>query len=251
MQRYLLTVSYDATNYCGYQRQDNGITVQEVLEGVLQKTLGTSVKTTGASRTDAGVHALCQRVHFDAETTIPPEKLPAALNCRLPFDIRVLKGQAVPGAFHARYDTVQKHYIYRIDNAPCQNVLTRGFCTHVKYPLNEKAMHRAAQALLDEHDFAAFCAAGGNAKTTVRSIDHISVERQGDIVTISVRGKAFLYNMVRIIAGTLIEIGMGKRSESCILEAFQTLDRKVLGATAPAKGLTLAQISYGAPIDEA
>lgn len=243
-KRILLTVSYDGTAYSGWQYQDNAPSVQQVLEEALEKAVGKFTRVTGASRTDAGVHALGQRAHFDTSATIPPEKYPFVLNRFLPTDIRVTEGRQVPLYFHARYQAEGKLYTYRIHNAPHASAIYRNVTAHVPVKLDEKAMHRAAQRLLGTHDFAAFAATGGSAKTTVRTIDQVSVERQGDMVILKIHGNAFLYNMVRIIAGALIYIGQGKLDEACITRAIETGNRLELGITAPAAGLELTRVEY-------
>ncbi len=244
MSRYLLTVSYDGTAYAGWQRQKNGTAVQEKLEDAMQSALRVRTPVTGASRTDAGVHALGQRAHFDAETSIPADKFPFVLNRFLPYDIRVLGCEIVPDDFHARFCTKDKTYTYRIHNAVHASALYRNLTAHIPVPLDAGRMHEAAQTLVGTHDFAAFAAAGGSAKTTVRTIEEISVSRAGEEITLVVRGNAFLYNMVRIIAGTLIYIGQGKLPPECLREALDTGSRLALGITAPAQGLELTHISY-------
>ena len=243
-KRYLLTVAYDGTAYCGWQAQKNGPSVQETLETELSRLLGTFTRVTGASRTDAGVHAQGQRAHFDAETNIPPDKFPFALNTMLPPDVRVTQGLLVPDALHARFSVEQKTYTYRIHNAPHASALYRNLTAHVPLRLDDRLMHECAQVLVGEHDFAAFCATGGSAKTTVRRISEISVSRDGERVTLTVTGNAFLYNMVRIIAGTLIDVGHGKLPPECLKTALSTLDRLDLGVTAPACGLELTEVRY-------
>ena len=245
-RRYLLTVAYDGTAYCGWQAQKNGPSVQETLEAALSRLLGTFTRVTGASRTDAGVHALGQRAHFDADTGIPPEKMPFALNTMLPPDVRVTAGLAVPDTLHARFSVAEKTYTYRIHNAPHASALYRNLTAHVPVALDDRLMHDAAQALLGTHDFAAYCAAGGSAKTTVRTLSGIAVTREGERVTLTVTGNAFLYNMVRIIAGTLIDVGHGKLPPECLEKALRTLDRLDLGVTAPACGLELTEVRYPA-----
>ena len=163
-RRVLLTVSYDGTAYAGWQRQQNALAVQQVLEEALRKLTGEATLTvTGSSRTDAGVHALGQRVHFDTASRIPPDKFPFALNTCLPADIRVLDGRYVPAAFHARFDAAGKRYTYRIHNAPHASALYRHFCAHVPVPLQMGPMERSLKDLLGTHDFSAFQAAGGTA----------------------------------------------------------------------------------------
>jgi len=179
-RRVLLTVSYDGTAYAGWQRQQNALAVQQVLEEALRKLTGEKTLTvTGSSRTDAGVHALGQRVHFDTASRIPPDKFPFALNTCLPADIRVLEGRYVPAAFHARFDAAGKRYTYRIHNAPHASALYRHLCAHVPVPLQMEPMERSLQTLLGTHDFSAFQAAGGTAKTTVRTIEQVELTRQG------------------------------------------------------------------------
>lgn len=244
MRRILCTVEYDGTSYAGWQRQLNGLAVQQVLEEALARATGAPVTITGASRTDAGVHALGQTFHFDTESSIPPEKYPFVLNTMLPRDIRVHQGQQVPSDFHARFLTCGKRYTYRICNSRHGSALRRNLCAHVPLPLDTDAMDQAAQALLGRHDFAAFQASGGTAKTTVRTLTLAQVTRAGDDVTLVVEGDAFLYNMVRIIAGTLIEIGLCRRNADAFSRAIATGDRLALGVTAPASGLELTRVYY-------
>ncbi len=243
-RRVLLTVEYDGTAYAGWQRQLNGLAVQQVLEEALADLCGEEIRVTGASRTDAGVHALGQRAHFDTRSAIPPEKYPFALNTRLPADIRVHEGREVPEDFHARFLSCGKKYTYRILNNRHGSALMRNRCAHVPVPLDSDRMRAALPTLLGTHDFAAFQAAGGTAKTTVRDIRSACLERDGDLLTLTVEGNAFLYNMVRIIAGTLVEIGHGKRGEDAFLRAYETKDRLALGVTAPAHGLELTRVDY-------
>ena len=244
MKRILLTVEYDGTNYAGWQRQINGLAVQQVLEEALQKATRERIVVTGASRTDAGVHALGQAVHFDTDSRIPPEKYPFVLNTMLPRDVRVHSGREVPEGFHARIMTCGKRYTYRIVNSRHASAIRRNTHVHVPLPLDLAPMQEAAKQLLGTHDFAAFQAAGGTAKTTVRTITSAELVRFGDEIILTVEGDAFLYNMVRIIAGTLIEIGLGRRSINAFTEAYETLDRLSLGVTAPPQGLELTKVYY-------
>ena len=244
MKRILLTVEYDGTNYAGWQRQINGLAVQQVLEEALQKATRERIVVTGASRTDAGVHALGQAVHFDTDSRIPPEKYPFVLNTMLPRDVRVHSGREVPEGFHARFMTCGKRYTYRIVNSRHASAIRRNTHVHVPLPLDLAPMQEAAKQLLGTHDFAAFQAAGGTAKTTVRTITSAELVRFGDEIILTVEGDAFLYNMVRIIAGTLIEIGLGRRSINAFTEAYETLDRLSLGVTAPPQGLELTKVYY-------
>ena len=244
MKRILLTVEYDGTNYAGWQRQINGLAVQQVLEEALQKATKERIVVTGASRTDAGVHALGQAVHFDTDSRIPPEKYPFVLNTMLPRDIRVHSGREVPEGFHARFMTCGKRYTYRIVNSRHASAIRRNTHVHVPLPLDLAPMQEAAKQLLGTHDYAAFQAAGGTAKTTIRTITRAELEQRGDEIILTVEGDAFLYNMVRIIAGTLIEIGLGRRTVNAFSEAYETLDRLSLGVTAPPQGLELTKVYY-------
>ena len=243
-ERALITIEYEGTAYCGFQRQLNGPSVQGELEKALRKLLDQPITITGASRTDSGVHALGQRAHFDMQGSIPAEKLPFALNGLLPRDIRVTEGIGVGPAFHARFDARGKTYSYLIFNRHQASALKRSFSAHVPLPLDVDAMRRCAQDLLGTHDFAAFQAAGGTAKTTTRTLQSLTLDKQRDEISLTLRGDAFLYNMVRIIAGTLIQIGLHKLDDDAFLQAFQSGDRLALGPTAPAQGLTLCRVFY-------
>ena len=244
-KRVLLTIEYDGSAYCGWQRQLNGPSVQQKVEEALFKVTGERVGITGASRTDAGVHALGQRAHFDMESAIPADKLPFALNTKLPRDIRVTAGREVDEHFHARFDAAGKEYGYLIYNRRHPSALLRDLSAHVSVRLDESAMERACRHLPGTHDFAAFQAAGGTAKTTIRRIDSVSVGRQGDEIRLVIYGTAFLYNMVRIIAGTLIYVGQGRLPEDVFARAIETGDRLRLGPTAPPQGLCLNRVDYG------
>ena len=244
MKRILLTVEYDGTAYAGWQRQTNGLAVQQVIEEALSSACGHPVTVTGASRTDAGVHALDQKVHFDTDCKIPPEKYPFVLNTMLPADIRVQEAREVPADFHARFLTSGKTYTYRIWNARHASALRRSTHWHIPVPLEEAPVRSALQALPGKHDFAAFQAAGGTAKTTVRTLRSADLAVSGSEWILTVSGDAFLYNMVRIIAGTVAEIGLGRLAPDAFGKAFETLDRLSLGMTAPAHGLELTEVRY-------
>ncbi|MDO4484294.1 MAG: tRNA pseudouridine(38-40) synthase TruA [Clostridia bacterium] len=244
MKRILLTVEYDGTNYVGWQRQSNGLAVQQVLEEALLAGCGEKITVTGSSRTDAGVHALCQSVHFDTNSNIPPEKFPFVLNTKLPYDVRVQAGREVPPQFHARFMTCGKMYTFRIINSRHGSAMKRNTHVHVPVLLDEAPMREAMQYLLGKHDFAAFQASGGTANTTIRTMQEVNLWRDGDEIIFTVKGDAFLYNMVRIIAGTLIEIGHGKLPVDAFARAIATGDRLELGPTAPPQGLELTKVYY-------
>ena len=243
-RRILLTVSYDGTNYAGWQLQENAVAVQQRVEEALEKLIHTPIRVTGASRTDAGVHALGQRFHFDTFSRIPADKYAFAMNTCLPPDIRILAGREVPGDFHARFDAQGKRYTYRIHNAPHASALYRNITAHVPYKLDLEKMQNALPDLLGTHDFAAFQASGGTAKTTVRTLTDVRLQRDGDLLTLTVCGNAFLYNMVRIITGTMLDIGMGRIPADAFRQALETGDRLALGITAPACGLELTHVYY-------
>ena len=242
--RVLITLSYDGTAYAGWQRQQNALAVQQVLEEALSSLTRESITVTGSSRTDAGVHALGQMVHFDTSGRIPAEKFPFALNTCLPADIRALNGVDVAPDFHARFDAKGKKYTYRIHNAPHASALYRNLCAHVPQKLDFDLMQRSLVDLIGTHDFAAFQAAGGTAKTTLRTIHDVALEKDGCDLTLTIRGNAFLYNMVRIIAGTMLDIGMGRLTPDAFTRALKTGDRLELGITAPACGLELTKVYY-------
>ena len=239
MKRVKLTVAYDGTNYCGWQVQPNGITVQEVLNQCLSEFTGENIETIGASRTDAGVHALGNVVVFDTEMRMPGDKFSFALNQRLPEDIRIQKSEEVDADFHPRYVKSQKTYEYRILNCRFP-IPTERFYSHFTYiPLDVDKMKEAASYLIGEHDFKSFCGTGAQVKTTVRTVKEIQIEKSGDRITIRITGEGFLYNMVRIIAGTLMDIGGGLYPPEKMKEILEAKDRKKAGPTAPARGLTL------------
>lgn len=243
MPRIRLIIQYDGTGYVGWQTQPNGVAVQEVLEKELRKLTGEKTSLHASGRTDSGVHAMAQVAHFDTESRIPPDKFAYALNVGLPGDIRVVYSDRAEG-FHARFDVITKHYRYTVNNAPHAGVFNRNTALHYHYALDLDKMKRAAGDLLGEHDFSAFKSAGTELENTVRTIYRAEWSRQGNILTFDIAGSGFMYNMVRIIAGTLLEIGSGKRNEDSIKKALQSLDRRDAGATAPAHGLMLYRVEY-------
>ncbi|MBR5560509.1 MAG: tRNA pseudouridine(38-40) synthase TruA [Clostridia bacterium] len=245
----MLIVEYDGTDYCGWQRQINGPSVQQTLEEALCRLTGENIAVTGSSRTDAGVHAMGLCAHFDSATRIPAEKIAFALNTMLPEDVRIRESSLAPEGFHARYSAAGKVYRYRFYNSRHASAIGRQYAAHVPLVLDEERMHEEAQALCGTHDFEAFAASGSVVKSTVRTIYRVQVRRLGDEVELLVLGDGFLYNMVRIIAGTLMEVGTGKREPGAIAKAIETRDRLALGQTAPAKGLTLMRVLYGGDED--
>ena len=244
MKRVMLEIAYDGTNYCGWQVQPNGITVQEVINQKLSELLKEPIETIGASRTDAGVHALGNVAVFDTSARMPGEKISYALNQRLPEDIRIQMSKEVEPDFHPRYRNSRKTYEYRILNCRFP-IPTERFYSHFTYiPLDVDKMKEAASYLIGEHDFKSFCGTGAQVKTTVRTVKEIQIEKSGDRITIRITGEGFLYNMVRIIAGTLMDIGGGLYPPEKMKEILEAKDRKKAGPTAPARGLTLMKIQY-------
>ncbi len=248
-RRFKLLIEYDGTNYCGWQRQINGPSVQQTIEEALAKLTGENVSVLGSSRTDAGVHALGLVAHFDSATRIPPDKLAFALNTMLPYDIRIRESGPAPEDFHARYSAAGKVYRYAFYNARHDRAIGRQYSAHIPLPMDVDAMQKEADALLGRHDFAAFAASGSIARQTVKTIHRVKIERRGDDVTLLILGDGFLYNMVRIIAGTLEEVGTGKREPGAIARAIATGDRLLLGKTALARGLTLMRALYAGEED--
>lgn len=243
-RRICLTVAYDGTAYCGWQVQKNGNTIESELNRALSELTGEKIQVIGASRTDAGVHGLCNLAVFDTCFRIPAEKLPYALNQRLPEDIRVRESEEVAPDFHPRRCRSRKTYEYHILNAPFPNPVKRLYSYFTYAPLDVEKMRQAASYLVGEHDFASFCSAGSQAETTVRTIYDLTVEKSGDEIVIRVTGSGFLYNMVRIIAGTLMEAGRGRMASEKMEEVLAAGNRTAAGPTAPACGLILTEICY-------
>lgn len=245
MKRIKLTVAYDGTAYRGWQLQPNGITIEEVLNKALSELLKEPVSVIGASRTDSGVHGLGNVAVFDTENRMPGEKICFAVNQRLPEDVRVIHSEEVPLDWHPRKQNCTKTYEYKILNCRIEIPTRRLYAHFCHYPLDVEKMQQAAAYLVGEHDFASFCAANHQAEETVRTLYHVTVERgMDDIVTIRLSGSGFLYNMVRIIAGTLIKIGSGMYPPEKMKEILEARTRAAAGDTAPAKGLTLVGIEY-------
>lgn len=244
MKRIKLTVAYDGTNYCGWQIQPNGITIEEVLNDHLSRLLQEEIKVIGASRTDSGVHALGNVAVFDTDTRIPAEKISYALNQKLPEDIRIRDSREVAQTFHPRNCGSLKTYEYRILNQRFDIPTHRLYSYFFYVPLDVEAMQRGAAHLVGRHDFGSFCAANTPVRDMVREVTSIDVRRGEPFVTITVTGKGFLYNMVRIIAGTLIRVGTGYYAPEEVGDILAARDRGRAGPTAPARGLTLVGIQY-------
>lgn len=245
MKRIRLTVAYDGTNYCGWQLQPNGVTIEEVLNKALSELLHEKIQVIGASRTDSGVHARGNIAVFDTESRIPPEKICFAVNQRLPEDIRVQKSEEVPLSFHPRKANCVKTYEYRILNRKIDMPLNRLYCHFCYFDLDVEKMRKAAACLLGEHDFKSFCTVRSQAEETVRTIYSLDIHKDpDDVITIRISGSGFLYNMVRIITGTLVKIGMGVWPPEHMEEILEARDRAAAGPTIPARGLCLLSMKY-------
>lgn len=244
MKRIKLTIAYDGTNYCGWQVQPNGITVEEVVNKALKKLIGEDIQVIGASRTDSGVHALGNVAVFDTHTTIPPERISYALNQRLPEDIVIVKSEEVAEDFHPRYCDCSKTYEYHILNTRIPIPTKRLTNYFVSYDLDVEKMRKAAGYLIGEHDFVSFCNVRTDVEDTVRTVTELEILKDGEEITIRISGNGFLYNMVRIIVGTLIRVGRGFYEPEKVKEILEAKDRKAAGVTAPPHGLILAEIRY-------
>lgn len=248
MKNTAVRIMYDGSRYHGWQIQKNGVTVQERIETVLSELTGTKVSVCGCSRTDAGVHALEYVFNFKSETRIPPERLPYAMNTHLrDDDIAALAAVHAAEDFNARFSSKGKRYVYKIWNSSLQNPFTSKYSWHVPYALDMDSMCRAAEHFCGTHDFSAFMAAGGSQKTTVRTVRACTVKRSADWdsqIEIEVEADAFLYNMVRIIAGTLAEVGCGRMNAEDIPAVIESCDRRSAGMTAPPEGLFLKKVFF-------
>ena len=247
MRRIKLTVAYDGTNYCGWQVQPNGITIEEGLNKAICTLTGEEIAVIGASRTDSGVHAMGNIAVFDTGSRIPAERFSYALNQRLPEDIVVTKSEEVSLDWHPRYQNSLKTYEYHILNTKTPVPTKRLYNCFVSFDLDVNRMRQGAQYLLGEHDFAAFCCIRTNAKTTVRTVTDLQIQQnplKPEEITIRITGNGFLYNMVRIIAGVLIRVGRGFYEPEKVLELLEGRERKKEAVTAPPQGLCLMEIVY-------
>ncbi len=244
--RIYLKISYNGSKYNGFQKQNDGSAVQNVIEEVLSTFFNKDIKTQGASRTDTGVHAFAQVVTFDIENvTIPADRYSKILNQKLPKDIVVVESKEVREDFHPRYSCVKKTYIYQIYNDEYMPPIYNDFMVNIKKKLDFEKMNEACKYLIGEHDFVGFSnKSDNNLKSTVREIYDAKITKIDKVITFEITGNGFLYNMVRIIVGTLIDIGLGKKEENVILEVINSKDRKVASQTAKAQGLTLKEIFH-------
>ena len=244
MKRIMLEIAYDGTSYNGWQVQPGKPTVEAEINKALTALLGEEITVIGASRTDSGVHALGNVAVFDTGSSFPVDKIYLALNSRLPADIRIKSSVEVAEDFHPRKVNCVKTYEYKILNSRVADPTKRLYSYHIYYYLDVALMQKGTAYLTGEHDFTSFCSVNTQVKDMVRTIYDLDVIKDGDMITIRVRGNGFLYNMVRIIAGTLIDIGRGKYLPEKVEEILKGRERSLAGPTAPAHGLTLIKIEY-------
>ncbi len=239
-----LTISYDGTNYHGWQTQLNGVTIQETIEQAIYTITKQNVNLIGSGRTDSGVHALAQVANFTADTNIPEDKIKIALNSVLPNDIRITDSVDVPIEFNSRFDAHDKTYMYQIYNDRVWSPFYSRYSCFVPVDLDFDKMKTAVKSLVGTHDFKGFMASNSDVKTSVRTIYETKLIQENQLIKFYINGNGFLYNMVRIIAGTLLDIGKGAKNINCIEEAIISKDRTLLGQTAPAQGLFLMNVNY-------
>ena len=243
MRNLKLTIQYDGMKYCGWQKQPNSPGIQGTIEYAIYEITKEKVNITGSGRTDAGVHALGQVANFKTNSSIPVDRIPNALNAKLPKDISIVDCQEVSQEFHSRYSATGKIYRYLIYNKPYRSPLYKDTSYHVRYNLDVNKMRSEAKSLLGTHDFRGFMCSGSSVKDTVRTIRNITIEQNEDLIVLEVEGNGFLYNMVRIIVGTLVDIGRGRIDKS-MEEIIASQDRGEAGHTAPAHGLFLKKVHY-------
>ncbi|MBR6736946.1 MAG: tRNA pseudouridine(38-40) synthase TruA [Clostridia bacterium] len=242
--RVLLTLSYDGTDFCGYQVQPNGRSVEQVLNDAIFALTGERVKSVSSGRTDSGVHAYAQTVHFDTNSTIPAKNFALALNPLLPSDVKVLKSKKVSGDFHARYGAKSKTYRYSFYVSQTENPMFSRYKSLIKQMPNVEKMKECCKVIEGTHDFKCFMASGSSVKDTTRTVYSVKITKRGSFLDITVKGNGFLYNMVRIIAGTLLAVGENKLLSGDVARMIETGDRPVQAKTAEARGLALIEVKY-------
>ena len=239
-----LTIEYDGTNYSGWQKQTNAVGIEQIIEEAIYKLTSEKIEVVGSSRTDAGVHAKAYVLNFFTKSTVPAERIKQALNTKLPNDIVILKSEEVSNLFHARFSSLGKKYCYSILNAANKPAMCRNYVGYYKAPLNVELMQEACKSFIGEHDFAAFRNLGSSVKSTTRIINESYIVKEGNIIKYYVSADGFLYNMVRIIVGTLIQVGIGKIRAEEISLIIASKDRRKAGKSAPASGLCLQEVYY-------
>ena len=243
--KYVLKIAYDGTDFCGWQEQPNGNSVQSALSKATEEAFGISAVYTASGRTDSGVHAEGQVCHVSLDVSVPPEKLADALNCRLPPSVSVLASAAAPEGFDANRSAKKKTYVYRMYNSLRRNPLKDRYSVHIKGAIDIEAMRAAARLFVGEHDFKAYCASRSQVKTTVRTVYSFDVVREGEDISFFVCGNGFLYNMVRTMAGTVLGFAQGSVSLERVRQSLETGDRSLAGKTMPPNGLCLLDVDYG------
>lgn len=244
MRRIRTVIAYDGTDYVGWQTQNNGVAVQEVIEQAIREVTGEHASLQGSGRTDSGVHARAQVAHFDTSARMAADKFAIALNTHLPADIRVLFSEEVSPEFHARFSAKEKQYRYFVQTGPHGDVFARKYALHAYMPLDLDLMHEAAGLVVGTHDFSAFMSTGREVETAVRTISLSQWEKQGRFLIYTVQGNGFLYNMVRILVGTMVGMGSGRIPRDSMEKALSSLSRKDAGPTAPPHGLVLWRVKY-------
>ncbi|RDY25933.1 tRNA pseudouridine(38-40) synthase TruA [Romboutsia weinsteinii] len=243
MRNLKITIQYNGANYCGWQKQPDSLGIQGTIERAIYEITKEQVKITGSGRTDAGVHALGQVANLKLESKIPYTQIPNALNAKLPKDISIIECCEVEEEFHSRYSAKGKRYRYLIYNSPYRNPIYKDISYHVKYDLDFEKMKKEAKSLIGAHDFKGFMSSGSSVVDTVRTIYDITLSKNENLIIMEVEGNGFLYNMVRIIAGTLVDIGRGRINE-CLADVIESKSRSNCGHTAPAHGLFLKKVDY-------
>ena len=244
MRRIRTIIAYDGTDYVGWQTQPNGVAVQEVIEKAILEVTGEQTTLQGSGRTDSGVHARAQVAHFDTGARMAADKFAIALNTHLPADIRVLYSEEVSPDFHARFSAKEKQYRYFVQTGPHADVFARKYALHAYMPLDLDLMNEAAALVVGTHDFSAFMSTGREVETAVRTLSLSRWEKQGKFLVYTVQGNGFLYNMVRILVGTMVGMGSGRISADSMEKALSSLSRKDAGPTAPPHGLVLWRVKY-------
>lgn len=244
MTNIKLTIEYDGTNYCGWQKQKNKNSIQEEIEKAIGLITGESINLIGSGRTDSGVHSTGQVANFMTRSNIPGDKFKFALNSKLPNDIAIINSEQVAESFHARYDALGKRYKYLIYNNPIRSPLYRNFAYHLPYSLDYKEMEKAIRFFIGTHDFRTFMASNSSVRTTIRTINDISLYKKEDLIIFSIEGNGFLYNMIRIIVGTIVDVGRGRIKSNSIPYIISSKTRKNAGHTAPPQGLYLEKVYY-------
>lgn len=244
MKNIKLIIEYDGTNYSGWQRQKNAVSIQGTIEEAIFQITGEKVNLIGASRTDAGVHAKKYVANFFTESNIPDFKIKYALNTKIPYDIVILDSCEVPLEFHSRYNSVGKLYSYLILNRDQPTAINRNYLYHYKRPLDVSLMKKGAEYFIGKHDFAAFRNKGSSQKTSIRTISKLDIHTEGELIKFYIMANGFLYNMARIIIGTLINVGIGKIKPEDIKNIMESKDRNNAGKAVPAKGLYLEEVFY-------